>query len=175
MIDLDARPRGATRRPGRRRWAAALLIAVVPALAGGARSVLPTDPATVLRGDAVTAVAGDESAVYVLSRDNLAAYRMPDGARRWTVPVPAGSELLGVDEGRAVVGVQDGPSLADAALVGLDAATGAPAWRRTGFVPVVYGCACAVRCSAPGRRTGRRWCWTGTPAASGGAWTVRRT
>ncbi|MFG2039547.1 transposase [Dactylosporangium sp. NPDC048998] len=65
VIDLDARPRGATRRPGRRWWAATLLIAVALALAGGAQPALPPDPATVLRGDGVSAVAGDESAMYV--------------------------------------------------------------------------------------------------------------
>ncbi|WP_433608756.1 PQQ-binding-like beta-propeller repeat protein [Dactylosporangium sp. CA-139114] len=144
MIDLDAEPRGATRR-SRRPWRGfSLLLVGVLGLAGGARPGTSLDPAVVLRGDGVSAVDSDGSAMYVLSRASVAAYRMPDGARRWAVPVAAGTQLLAVDDARVVVGVQNGTRLAAAALVGLDSATGAQVWRRIGYVPVGRGCACGV-------------------------------
>nr|BFE66379.1 hypothetical protein GCM10020063_109050 [Dactylosporangium thailandense] len=144
VIDLDAEPRGATRR-SRRPWRRfSLLLVGVLGLAGGARPGMSLDPAVVLRGDGVSAVDSDGSTMYVLSRASVAAYRMPDGARRWAVPVAAGTQLLAVDEARVVVGVQDVTSLAASMLVGLDAATGAPVWRTTGYVPVGHGCACGV-------------------------------
>ena len=102
------------------------------------------DPAVVLRGDGMSEVHGDGSAIYVLSRDSLASYRMPDGARRWAVHLAAGAQLLAVDEARVVLGFDDGTGRAAAALIGLDAATGAPVWRRTGYVPAIYGCACGA-------------------------------
>ncbi|WP_432975904.1 PQQ-binding-like beta-propeller repeat protein [Dactylosporangium sp. CA-233914] len=144
MIDLDVSPRDATRRSGRRWRGFGLLLAAVLGLAGGARPGMSLDPAVVLRGNGVSAVDGDGSAMYVLSRDSLAAYRMPDGARRWAVPAATGTQLLAVGEARVVVGVQDSTSKAASTLLGLDAATGAPVWRTTGYVPAVYGCACAA-------------------------------
>ncbi|WP_433064979.1 PQQ-binding-like beta-propeller repeat protein [Dactylosporangium sp. CS-033363] len=130
------------RRPARPWREFVLLLAVLSGLAGGGAPGMPLDPAVVLRGAGLSEVGGEDSAIYVLSRDSLASYRMPGGARRWSVQLAAGAQLLAVDEARVVLGFDDGTNRAAAVLTGFDAATGAPAWRRTGYVPAVYGCAC---------------------------------
>ncbi|WP_433220416.1 PQQ-binding-like beta-propeller repeat protein [Dactylosporangium sp. CS-047395] len=134
-------PRGVPRRPDRPWRRFVLLLAVLLGLAGGAPGT-SLDPAVVLRGAGLSEVGGDGSAISVLSTDSLASYRMPGGARRWSVRLAAGAQLLAADGTRVVLGFDDGTNRAAAVLTGLDAATGAPAWRRTGYVPAVYGCAC---------------------------------
>ncbi|MER7009695.1 PQQ-binding-like beta-propeller repeat protein [Dactylosporangium sp. NPDC000555] len=100
-------------------------------------------PIVVVRGEGVTAVDGDKSAMYVISRNALASYRTLDGSRRWTVPVAAGAQLLEVDDTRVVIGVDDPSSRARSIVLGLDAVTGAQVWQQTSYVPALSGCACA--------------------------------
>nr|BFE60362.1 hypothetical protein GCM10020063_048880 [Dactylosporangium thailandense] len=70
----------------------------------------------------------------MLARDSLTAYRWPDGARRWTTATGTTTRMVGVEDGRVVLAEQQ-----PAALIGLDATTGARQWRRAGLTPAVYG------------------------------------
>ncbi|HTJ36028.1 MAG TPA: PQQ-binding-like beta-propeller repeat protein [Dactylosporangium sp.] len=143
-IDLDARAVPApSARPARHRWPLGLLLVAVLALVAGAAPAAPLSPLLVLPGDGVTDVRVDGRALYLLTRTAVAAYRMPDGARRWTVPAGAGTQIVAVDGDRVVLAVQDAAS-GTASLAGLDAATGAAVWRRAGYVPSIYGAAGAA-------------------------------
>jgi outer membrane protein assembly factor BamB len=135
VIDLDvAGPNGPPPVPPARRrrwWLPALL--VVPLLQGGGPATPPV-PSAVLDGDGIGDMRADGDALFLLMRTAVAAYRMPGGARRWRVPVEPGAQLLAASQGRVVLSVEEAAT-GTAALVGLDAATGAPAWRRDGYVP----------------------------------------
>ena len=100
----------------------------------GGGPVLPPGPSVVLDGDGIGDMRADGDALFLLMRSAVAAYRMPSGARRWSVPVRPGARLLAASQGRVVLAVEE-PATGTAALVGLDAATGAQAWRRDGTVP----------------------------------------
>ncbi len=135
VIDLDAPgPARPVRSPppARRRWWWPLpgLLAVLLVLPGGT-PVLPPAPSVVLEGDGIGDMRADGDTLVLLMRTAVAAYRMPGGARRWSVPVEPGARLLAASRGRVVLAVKT-PA---AALVGLDAATGAQVWRRDGYVP----------------------------------------
>lgn len=95
---------------------------------------LPPAPAVVLHGDGIGDLRADGDALFLLMRTAVAAYRMPGGARRWSVPVEPGARLLAASHGRVALSVEE-PATGTAALVGLDAATGAQVWRRDGYVP----------------------------------------
>ncbi|WP_433062699.1 WD40 repeat domain-containing protein [Dactylosporangium sp. CS-033363] len=140
VIDLDERPAEDPEQPRpvrhRRWWAAAILL--VPLLIGGSSAAPLRDPVAILPGDRISGIAGDTSTMYVMSAATVAAYRMPDGARTWSTPVPEGTHLVHTDATRVVVATQGEP-----VLIGLDAGTGAEVWRQTGYMPAVYGCTCA--------------------------------
>ncbi|GIG48072.1 hypothetical protein Dsi01nite_061130 [Dactylosporangium siamense] len=132
VIDLDAPGpvRALPAPPSRRRWLPLGLLAVLLLLLpGGGGSGLPPGPSVVLDGDGIGDLRADGDTLFLLGRTAVAAYRMPGGARRWSVPVPPGAKLLAASRGRVVL------SLEEAAIVGLDAATGAQVWRREGAVP----------------------------------------
>ncbi|WP_432993552.1 hypothetical protein [Dactylosporangium sp. CA-233914] len=85
-------------------------------------------------------VPGDGDTVYVVrqtraGRTVLESYRMHGGG------VPAGRQarLVAAGAGRIVLAVTEPDGTAAEALFGLDAATGAEAWRRTGYPPVLVG------------------------------------
>jgi outer membrane protein assembly factor BamB len=147
LIDLDAD--GGPERPGRMRRGRpdprplllGLLLAGVLALVAGDRSTAPLTPSVVLHTDGVSDIRGDGQAIYVMTRSSLASYRMPDGARRWAVPVSAGAQLVAVDSGRVVLAVGNEDNTSAATLAGLDTATGAQVWRQTGYLPSLYGAA----------------------------------
>ncbi|MFI5910678.1 PQQ-binding-like beta-propeller repeat protein [Dactylosporangium sp. NPDC051541] len=129
VIDLDlpgpAGPPTPPRAARRRWWVPVLLVALlVPVPSGG--PVTPPAPVVVLDGDGIGDLRADGDALVLMLRTAVAAYRMPAGDRRWSVPVEAGTQLVTAAGGRVVVA---GPS----ALVGLDAATGAEVWRRDGL------------------------------------------
>lgn len=125
--------------PSRRHWWLLGLLVVLLLPGSGpvmppARSVMPPAPAVVLDGDGIGDMRADGDALYLLMRTAVAAYRMPSGARRWSVPVEPGAQLLAASQGRVVLFVEE-PATGTAALVGLDAATGAQVWRRDRYVP----------------------------------------
>ncbi|GAA4260541.1 outer membrane protein assembly factor BamB family protein [Dactylosporangium darangshiense] len=142
-IDLDAGAVPAAGGRPARRWPLGLLLVAVLVLVAGAAPGAPLSPALVLAGDDVIDVRGDGRALYLLTRTAVAAYRMPDGARRWTVPAGTGTQIVTVEGDRVVLAVQDAAS-GTASLAGLDAATGAALWRRAGYVPSIYGVAGAA-------------------------------
>ncbi|MGI5241714.1 PQQ-binding-like beta-propeller repeat protein [Dactylosporangium sp. CA-139066] len=137
MIDLDLRgpaasaPRRASVPRLRRWWPLGLLVVLLLPSDGPA---LPPAPAAVLDGDGISAMRADAGALYLLMSAAVAAYRMPGGERRWIVPVEPGAQLLAASHGRVVLYVEEAAT-GTAAIVGLDAATGAEAWRRDGYVP----------------------------------------
>jgi hypothetical protein len=56
----------------------------------------------VLDGDGTGDLRADGDALFLLMRTAVAAYRIPDGARRWSVPVSPGARLLTAARGRVV-------------------------------------------------------------------------
>ncbi|MEV4136304.1 PQQ-binding-like beta-propeller repeat protein [Dactylosporangium sp. NPDC049742] len=139
MIDLDAagpvRPAPARRRP----WWLPGLLAVVLLLPGSGPMTAdpasgPPPPSVVLEGDGIGDMRADGDTLVLLMRTAVAAYRMPGGTRRWSVPVEPGARLLAASHGRVVLAVEE-PATGTAALVGLDATTGTEVWRRDGSVP----------------------------------------
>ncbi|MEV4515517.1 PQQ-binding-like beta-propeller repeat protein [Dactylosporangium sp. NPDC049525] len=137
MIDLDvstpgpAGPVPAPARPSRRRWW--LLGLLVVLLLPSGDPTMPPAPSVVLSGDGIGDMRADGDTLVLLMRTAVAAYRMPGGARRWSVPVEPGAKLLAASHGRVVLSVEEAAT-GTAALVGLDAATGAQVWRRDGYV-----------------------------------------
>ncbi|GAA4255788.1 outer membrane protein assembly factor BamB family protein [Dactylosporangium darangshiense] len=136
MIDLDVSgpvgPAPVQAPPSRRRWW--LLGLLVVLLLPGDGPAVPPAPSVVLEGDGIGDMRADGDALFLLMRTAVAAYRMPGGARRWSVPVEPGAQLLAASQGRVVLSVVE-PATGTASLVGLDAATGAQVWRRDGYVP----------------------------------------
>ncbi|GAA3452004.1 outer membrane protein assembly factor BamB family protein [Dactylosporangium matsuzakiense] len=150
MIDLDlpgpAGPAPAPPRPARRRRALPVLLALALLLAGGAPGTPPA-PAVVLEGDGIGDLRADGDALFLLMRTAVAAYRMPGGTRRWSVPAEPGTELVTAAAGRVVLAGSSG-------LVGLDAATGAEVWRRDGLDPAASSTARLVIARANERLLG---------------------
>ncbi|MGI5241713.1 PQQ-binding-like beta-propeller repeat protein [Dactylosporangium sp. CA-139066] len=138
MIDLDLPAPDAPAPPPHRRrrwWLPGLLIALVLPADG---PPTPPAPAVVIGGDTAHDMSIDGRDLYVRTTTALTAYRLPHGARRWSVPVEPTAQLLAASGGRVVLAVKE-PQTGTAALVGLDAATGTQVWRVDGYVPSLYG------------------------------------
>jgi outer membrane protein assembly factor BamB len=147
VIDLDradaADPAGRPTWPGRLsvRWlaVAAALVGVLLTVSGAQR-FRPLTPSEVLPGYGLVDIVGSGRDIYLLrrpdsTRTTVESYRIPGGARRWSVPVDAQSEFVGIGAGRVVLVTADQPS----ALTALDVGSGQQVWTRTGYVPAIYG------------------------------------
>jgi outer membrane protein assembly factor BamB len=147
VIDLDRADAGDP--AGRPAWSgrpSVRWLAVTAALVGvlltasGAQRFTPLTPWEVLPGDGVADILGSGRDILLLrhpdsTRTLVESYRIPGGARRWSAPVDAGSEFVGIGAGRVVLVASGQPS----ALTALDVVSGQQAWTRTGYVPSIYG------------------------------------
>ncbi|GAA2371598.1 hypothetical protein GCM10010170_073250 [Dactylosporangium salmoneum] len=121
------------RRPA---LATSLLLAAALLPAADARLCAPAAPAITVRADHAKSVRIDGDVVYLLTAASAESYRLSDGARRWSVTVAGPAQLVHADAERVVLA-------GNSSLVGLDAATGAEVWRRTGYMSVPDGDATA--------------------------------
>lgn len=127
-------------RPSARRLAVTAAVVCVLLTVSGAQRFTPLTPSEVLPGDGVADILGTGSDIVVLrhatpTRTLVESYRTPGGARRWSVPVDAQPEFVGIGAGRVAL-VASGQL---ASLTALDLGSGRQVWTRTGFVPSIYG------------------------------------
>ncbi|MFG2041548.1 PQQ-binding-like beta-propeller repeat protein [Dactylosporangium sp. NPDC048998] len=138
--DRPTRPRHASQRLP----AIGLVLVTVFALVTGAQPVTPLTPSAVLRDDGISNIRSFGHDLYLIRQPDLTqavleSYRMPDSARRWASRVDAHSQFVGLSDERVVLTVAGPNQDSTPTLVGLDAASGAQVWRRTGYKPSFYG------------------------------------
>ncbi|MDG4829798.1 PQQ-binding-like beta-propeller repeat protein [Solwaraspora sp. WMMD1047] len=159
------RPRPVATRAVRRmpRWprlggTLAVLLAGVAAAAPVARP--PAEATVPARQGALTISAPDR--IFVADPPGeaaagdrwLAAYRLPDGAPLWRVPMPLSGPLgNSLVLGGTLVLTVDWSSVARRETVGLDAATGLVRWRRTATLEGVTAAGDVLLWAAPGQTT----------------------
>ncbi|WP_433616923.1 hypothetical protein ACQP2P_16265 [Dactylosporangium sp. CA-139114] len=148
VIELDTAPASWPRPEHRRpRWQRLRIALVLMGLLGSLTSdlrPLSLEPMTRLPGLGVGDIRIHGNFVYLVRRSDAAqafveSYQIPTGIKRWAEPVPPATHITAIDDERLVLATQEPTDPPTAALVGLDITTGTQAWRRTGYIPAIYG------------------------------------
>jgi outer membrane protein assembly factor BamB len=113
-------------------------------LPAAAQPPVSLDPAATIEGTGLRDVQATANRLYVLrladeNHVDVQAYRLRDGSRLWSARLDAPVELVDASDERVVVNGSEPGAVESTVLIGLDAANGAEVWRRSGYVPGIFG------------------------------------